>query len=662
MKHYTLFACCLLISSLLFSQSPANYGNITSEEMAISVCAFDSSADAVILSQSTIIDVSQSDLKYVMRAHIRIKILKASSSEWNDVTIYYQSGGGMESIIDIGAQTIAPDGSKHQVTSDQIIDDVAGADVRFKKFTFRNVQVGCVLEYYYTKVVQDIFFLPICQFQYAVPLLKADLTLRINATGAFDNNQRVASTGGLAYNYLLNGMTQFTSGENNIYTNGNMSLVVDNKHFVATNIPAMKDAPFITGIDNFRIGVRFQLTEYQLGGESIKFDNWEELGAYLLNDEEFGHQFRDSYNARNIYKTAKPYIDIATTDSMKVEAAYKWLAENMVWNGSYRAYSEEKLEKLYEKKTASSGELNMMLLAILQPYNIEGLWAALTSTRSNGDVYTEFPFRYQFNHMMVYYDGCATPRWYDVQGIIQESGRPSLAALGNKAWIVSKKAPTRFVDIKANRGTDAITFNLHIYPDGSINGDAAASYVGYNAQPERRHHLKDSTGLQWVERLKERYPEVKIDTVTRQNLRNTNMAFKETFQFKLPNSVVENGDMRYFSPIIYAGFLENPFKEPTRQLPIMFPYPIRETIVTTVFLPEGYVLAELPKSIAISLVKAPDFTYSYTARMSNDSTLVLTSKLEVNRLQYEPNEYQAVKEMYDNISEKLNEQLVLKKK
>ena len=77
--------------------------------------------------------------------------------------------------------------------------------------------------------------------------------------------------------------------------------------------------------------------------------------------------------------------------------------------------------------------------------------------------------------------------------------RPGLAY--RKGWM----------DITAPKeGTDAFTTELTLTEDGTFIGKMVGNYQGYNATPERRHHLKEED-KHWAQRLGKRFADVEIE-------------------------------------------------------------------------------------------------------------------------------------------------------
>src|ERR1043165_860944 len=106
---------------------------------------------------------------------------------------------------------------------------------------------------------------------------------------------------------------------------------------------------------------------------------------------------------------------------------------------------------------------------------------------------------------------------------------------------------------------------------------------------------------------------------------------------------------------------ENPFKSAERVYPVEMPYGIDETYVFSLIMPDGYVLDELPKSMRLKLNEEGDGDFEYLVSESG-GTISLRSRIRLKRAYYLPDEYETLREFFNLIVKKHNEQIVLKKK
>ena len=69
---------------------------------------------------------------------------------------------------------------------------------------------------------------------------------------------------------------------------------------------------------------------------------------------------------------------------------------------------------------------------------------------------------------------------------------------------------------------------------------------------------------------------------------------EEEFDFVLQADRTD--DHLYINPMLFPQLKSNPFIQTERVLPIEFPYPYKFTMLSTLTLPEGYEVEELPQS------------------------------------------------------------------
>jgi hypothetical protein len=109
------------------------------------------------------------------------------------------------------------------------------------------------------------------------------------------------------------------------------------------------------------------------------------------------------------------------------------------------------------------------------------------------------------------------------------------------------------------------------------------------------------------------------------------------------------------------GYKENPFKSAQRFYPVEMPYTLDETYLLQLQVPEGYVVDELPQQIMVKLNENDDGLFEYRLSESN-GTISLRSRLRIKRSLFMPDEYNMLREFFDLVVKKHNEQIVFKKK
>ena len=94
----------LSINSLLFSQESIKWGKPTEKEKGLKICSFDSTANAVILSETGSIYFN-SGYAFI-NIYKKIKILNDAGIQYANIQIPFYSKENLEKIEDFNAQTI----------------------------------------------------------------------------------------------------------------------------------------------------------------------------------------------------------------------------------------------------------------------------------------------------------------------------------------------------------------------------------------------------------------------------------------------------------------------------------------------------------------------------------------------------------------------------
>jgi hypothetical protein len=130
------------------------------------------------------------------------------------------------------------------------------------------------------------------------------------------------------------------------------------------------------------------------------------------------------------------------------------------------------------------------------------------------------------------------------------------------------------------------------------------------------------------------------------------------YDFKMNEA---KADVIYINPMFGEGYGKNLFKSAERSYPVEMPYASDQTYVFNMAIPDGYTIDELPKSMILKLNEAGDGRFEYLISESN-GTVSMRSRIQLNRAYFAPGEYVLLREFFNTIVKKHNEQIVLKKK
>lgn len=638
------------VSNMKAQKAPMKWGKIPEADLQMEQYDLDPDAEAVVLGAYGTISFSfeGEGTTFALFKHKRVKILKESAVERGDISIYYYRKKGSEKIRNLKAQVIFPDGSKEQLKRKEIFDEKLDDGWSIKKFAFPNLKPGCIIEYKYTKVSDRIVSLQDWYFQEDIPVRFSEIQVDIPSV--------------YSYVYLLHSGNQRIERfeKNNIQGSGGQSMFLENRVvFTMRDVEAMKSESYITTMKDYRSRVRFQLKEYTSKTGNVQYlSTWEKLAKSFEEDFDFGKQYLKSSYSSKIVKSSAPHIDAAASDLDKIRQAQKFITSQVKWDGDYIYWCTETLNKLFEKKIAKSGEINMMLLALLKKNGIKAT-PALTSTRGHGKVVQLYPIRKQFNHMVVYAEVDGKPMILDALDQFHPVGYPHSNALNHYAWVVDGKS-SRWVDIETKNSTKSCLATFELDAEGSLKGTINSGSNGYYAISERET-FSDSKYGSWKKALENIYPETKIDSIEVINQKDINQSLKVNLNCTISNAAQVSGDFMYINPVIIPAYAENPFKLEKRNFPVDQIHPWKENYILNLTIPEGYILEELPEPVLLAL-PGNGGKFNHQVKKIDETHIQLVSKVTIKQTYFRQEEYQGIKKFIDLIVEKQEEQIVLKKK
>ena len=122
-----------------------------------------------------------------------------------------------------------------------------------------------------------------------------------------------------------------------------------------------------------------------------------------------------------------------------------------------------------------------------------------------------------------------------------------------------------------------------------IKGKRKSSFTGHQALEfqQRKLHKKESADA--PENDKSVFSNTRI-----QNISDDLAQLEEVTDFTLKAGT--SGDRLYVNPMIFTHVDKNPFFQAKRVLPVEFPYPYSFVVSSTLTIPDGYTVEELPQS------------------------------------------------------------------
>ncbi len=660
-----------ILNLLLFIALPAifisaqeynyNYGNITDNELAMKTYKPDTTASAVVIYKNLIAKYKYKRDGFIIEYNYenKIKILKSEGVKYANITIpVYDKGklsSSKESVSKIEAYAYNLENGKIKKTkmdNKYIFEERVNPYYKQIKFSIPAVKEGTVIEYKYLLTSDFPDQIEECIFQQDIPVIYSNYDITIPQY--FD------------FNAEIKGLEKINIAESIVH----QSISVDDKYsqtfsvsfnsrrlfLTVINLPAIKDEPNIWCTDDFRTKVTFELKGTQFPDSEYKpyTSTWEKIDELLKKEEHFGeilnltNPFREEMRAMNI--TSLP------TTKEKIRMLFQYLKAKISWDGTYRFY-EDNIKKAIKNGTGSNADINFIFISMLKDVGIEA-FPVMMSRRDKGKLPITFPSVYKLNTFIVgIHDTDSTTVYLD--GSVNNGDINILppVLMVDRARIYNIKGEGSWVNL-TNVGKNYITALItgSITPEGIINGERTVSYTGEHASGFRSifYAAKDSTAF--IEK-KELEDGISIKKSSFKDLNSFTSSVQEKLSFT--KEVTHNDNHIYINPLIFPHLTKNQFTKEERKLPVEFDYPYVFKISTTLSIPEGYQVEEMPKPAKIIMDKE-GCSCIYNIQLI-DNKIQLGYTFSLKRIQYSNEEYALLRQLWGTIVNKNNEQIVLKK-
>ncbi|MFN0292181.1 DUF3857 domain-containing protein [Pedobacter helvus] len=654
---YAVGILCLSLNSYA-QKKEFKFGKITPEEFNAKPFGLDTAAAAVKL-----FDVGDCYFEYnetngfifVFERHVRYKIINKNGYDLADFQIPLYKGNSNSSREDLSrmeAATYNMEAGKVAITKlgkDSKFTEEFNKNYQIKKYTLANVKEGSVIEYKYVIRSPFTFNLKGWRFQSEVPTIYSEYNVRIPEY--------------LIYKPIFGGLYRINQTKDETINANYVTGLTSNARYtqyVLENVPALKEEPFITTMDDYVTSIDFELMATRYPNDIYRdyTGNWPKIINGLAEDENFGGFIKRNSAAKSLI----PTIIKSETDTMKiVKLIYDYVKNNIKWDDSYRMYSSETNPKTtLDKKTGSSADINLILLNFLKEAKIEAN-PLLISTRSNG-VHPGLPQISKFNNVLVHLKLNGQDLILDATDQDHFLGMISYESLNHQgfsidlknqigAWITTEP---KFLDEKV------YNFILTLDKENKLKGTMIQYYKGYGALSLRNRYRSNANETEFLKNIKKSKQGLEIESYKINNLDDFDEILNEELKVTIEENVEEAGNLVYLNPLLYERTKENFFKHETRSFPVDFGYPMKESIKTIINFPDDYEIDKLPKG---GVFKLPDnkglFSISFVAQ---EKTVLVRSMIEISNSSYSPEDYFNIKELFKVIVERQAEQIVFKKK
>ncbi|MFL5740027.1 MAG: transglutaminase domain-containing protein [Flavisolibacter sp.] len=659
--------CFTLISFSVFSQQTSPYtkfGKISVEELQKKYYGIDSGANAVVLSdvgEASIEGNSKGWFSVLYKRHRVVHILNKNGFDEADVRILlYSEGEAEEKLEDIKGVTYNLENGKIQeskLDKSSVFKEKIDKNHVVRKFTMPNVKDGCIIEFQYQFTSDYYQILHPWYFQGGSPVLWSEYTLSVPQffTYAFlshgyqpmyinDQKDRVST------------FTVMDSRSAEATDRFSFNSGITDYRWVMKDVPEIKEESFTSAIKNHLSAIEFQLSSQSMPLQPHDYRNtWSGLTQSLLSSDYFGSGLKNNNNWLSDEVT--PVILGAHSQVEKAQRIFSYVRDNFTCTEHNALYAEQSLKNTLKSKKGTVSEINLLLTAMLRHAGISAD-PVIVSTTNHGYALEMYPMLTSFNYVIV--KAMADGNDYYLDASHSRLGFNHLlpSCYNGHARVVEEAAPPVYFYPDSLRERSLTSVLVSNVDKGGWQG-VLKQTPGYVNSYYIRDEIKEKGKEEFFKKVeKDLGNEAKIDKPHIDSLDQYDFPVAVQYDLNLPQP---KEDIFYFNPMFGEGYKTNPFKSAVRYYPVEMPYTMDENYLLTMEVPDGYVVDELPKQMIAKMDEKESAYFEYRISLSGN-TISMRTRIKINRTLYLPEEYDVLREFFNVVVKKQNEQIVFKKK
>ncbi|SFB92212.1 Transglutaminase-like superfamily protein [Zunongwangia mangrovi] len=642
----------LLVGGAMQAQN-YKFGKVSKEEVEETEHPTNKDADAAILykKQYSFYDYnSTTGLSLVTRYHYRIKLYNEDGFDWATVQLdEYKSSNDEEKIYGVKGYTYnILDGKlvDEKLRKDEIFDEEISKYRDAIKFTMPSLQAGSVVEYEYEKRSPFLTSLDDTELQATIPIKMMEVKVEIPEFFGFVSH----------YNQLASLFIPIdkTSEPFNMHTQNNDYLQTVYT-ITKENIPALKEEVYVDYLYNYAARIKWELQYTKFPNQPMDYfsHSWEDVSKSIYDDGGYATELRRS----NFFKDdVDAILDGASSAEEKLVRIYNFIKSKVAWNDYIGYTAENGIKKAYKEGSGNTGDINLLLIAMLRYAGLES-HPVLLSTKSNG--VPVFPTRSGFNYVIAGVQFGEQTLLLDATDKNAAPGELPERARNWQGRIIKDEGKSDWVYLLPTYKSKELNYmNLQITEDLKLKGKYTGIYEKLVAK-NFRDKYKGINEESYLELLQEGKGDILISELTKENEDAIGQNVKEVYQFEINNGVEAIGDKLYVNPLLFLSEKENPFKAEERTYPIYLNYPVEYASTINFMIPKGYKIESLPESAMVNM-NEEDAKFKYLITQSSNF-LRLETSIDLNKSVFSANDYEHLKNFFDEIVSKHSEAIVLSK-
>lgn len=656
----TLFLKLLLIAFTTFQShaqkgQPA-FGKVDKADLLMTDCEFDKGADAMKLIDwgNSYYDrgtVGYSTFKTVFQRRIRIKILKEKGIDEANVEIPFYTHNNEERVLKLSANTYNLDAAGKIQTS-----EVKKSSIYAKKINsyyskmiiaFPEVKVGSIIEYMYT-LERETLSMNDWYFQSHIPVRYSEYQLKIPQLFRFSVQPMIVDPVEDKQEIVKEIISM---------DEGALETPCLKSNYIMRNLPGIRNEPFMGSAKDYMQRIEFQLTQIYYNDNHVQDISlkWKDvIKNNLRQHESFGLQL-----GKTVTAAAALVVDAKKIENpeQRMKFLFNEVRNHLTWTKSFDIYTDNSLNKTWELKTGNTADINLLLVNLLNESGVKST-PILFSTRQHGLVAPTYPFINQFNTVMAYVE--LKDRYFVLDASDKVSHYKLMPKdIVNTKGFIPEGEHGRWKDILSGKSKYKVMAAVQgeIDADGVLKGKGLVNCYEY-ARVKRCARFNDDKEQFKADYFVKNYPGLNIEKIMINNLEYDSLPLEQEIKF---NAVLNSsGEYRYFPVNLFSELEENPFIAGTRISDVDFGVHRDFTIFGNYTIPPDFVFEGVPENLSIATSDNGIIFNRFTQVENNLLNVRMT--LEFKRTFYPAGSYEEFRTFYKKLFDKLNEQVVIKKK
>jgi Domain of Unknown Function with PDB structure (DUF3857) len=576
--------------------------------------------------------------------YFRIKILTEEGRKYGDIEIPFFTSEGK--IVNLHARTIRPDGGIVDFTGkafDKSIVKARGLKYMAKTFTMPDVQVGCILEYYYTEdFAENLVFDSRWILSHELFTKKAKFTL--------NPYERFALR--WTWNRLPPGTAQPTEASNRVVS------------LEAADVPAFQTEDYMPPENELKSRVDFIYSEEFPEKDVDKY--WKKLGK-KRND-----QMESFVGKRKAMEEAVSAI-VSPGDSPEEKLRKIYARVQQIRNISYEREKTEQEEKrskekeptnvedIWKKQYGSGSQLTWLFLALVRAagFDAAGIWV---SERRNYFFDPRSMDGHRLDENIVAVKLNSKDVFFNPGAEFTPFGMLPWSETGVKGLKLDKDGGT-WVDTPVPQSEDSAIrrkAELRLSSDtGELEGKLVVTYTGLEASYRRLEQRfgDDTEHKKFLEdEVKEAIPiGCEVELSNQPDWKNSAAPLVAEYTLKVPGWISAAGHRALLPVGLFSAQEKHLFDHANRVHPIYFEFPFQRSDDITIDLPLGWQISSVPEPRKLD---AKAITYDLDAK-NEKGALHLNRALVVDLLFLPQDKYQALRQVFQVVRTVDEEQVAL---